>query len=300
MKATAGIFLLIAISPAAADLTNIDTPVNMVNYHVRIDAAGRSRTHATLFWNYADSNTHRRADFLIPSLSESDFELGGAVTYNIYEKVEGHDSLLGSGNYYLRFPGGKDAGVSFVLKAYPSGARVESGTAMKAVDIEIPFDMHSPANIGFSTLESRRATRNQLITRALPSHIKSRFESLEELDEYFRTSTDSLEGYWKYLDRDIDTQKAAAGALYRLACVGEGDGSYTLLYIDGDTSGTWQALEIKASLQPTPFINHYDLVWIRQDGSRDSVDTSADIEVDGQVLRVNFPLLNSSMRFRKE
>ena len=48
--------------------------------------------------------------------------------------------------------------------------------------------------------------------------------SLEALDERFSQSTDPVEGYWRYLDRDLQDEWLRLGGRYTLALVGNGAG----------------------------------------------------------------------------
>ena len=56
--------------------------------------------------------------------------------------------------------------------------------------------------------------------------------TLEALDEYLAASSDPVEGYWRYLDRDMEEKWLRIGGRYTLAVVRADDG-YDLIYIDG-------------------------------------------------------------------
>ena len=56
--------------------------------------------------------------------------------------------------------------------------------------------------------------------------------TLDALDEYLSNSSDPMEGYWKYLDRDMEEKWLRIGGRYTLAVVRADDG-YDILYIDG-------------------------------------------------------------------
>lgn len=108
---------------------------------------------------------------------------------------------------------------------------------------------------------------------------------------YLASSTDALEGYWRYLDRDMDEQCLRLGGDYRLAVVRDGDG-YLLLYVDGARVNdvAWYPGMIKGRLVPTPFVNSYDLVWY--DSLRKSMGRECHASVSGSVMTLEFPLYN--------
>lgn len=108
---------------------------------------------------------------------------------------------------------------------------------------------------------------------------------------YLASSTDALEGYWRYLDRDMDEQCLRLGGDYRLAVVRDGDG-YLLLYVDGARVNdvAWHPGMIKGRLVPTPFVNSYDLVWY--DSLRESMGRECHASVGGSVMTLEFPLYN--------
>lgn len=121
----------------------------------------------------------------------------------------------------------------------------------------------------------------------------------ENLIARFSSSATEYEGFWSYLDRDIDLDYARLGGKYRLALVKNNDG-YLIIYIDGaDTNkNKWINGMIKGVLKSTIFKNHYDLIWY--DSTFDVIDSEANAFIENSILTLNFPLYKSSIRLFKE
>lgn len=129
------------------------------------------------------------------------------------------------------------------------------------------------------------------------------FDSQENLNEYFADTKDSREGFWTYLDRNLDYKDCSLGGHYRLACVSDGDGGYLLLYMGGAErgAGLWTPMMIKGRLRPTAFTGHYDLIWTDAFGHTESeAESNASFDMDNSLLTLDFPLYGrSQLRFAK-
>lgn len=123
--------------------------------------------------------------------------------------------------------------------------------------------------------------------------------TLEALDEYLAQSSDPVEGYWHYLDRDMQGDWLRLGGRYSLAVVGK-DGGYDLIYIDGAQvkKSLWQPGMIKGHITPTIFSGNYDLSWIDATMEPIGDDAYATIE-NGVLLTLVFPEYKSQVRFAK-
>ena len=123
--------------------------------------------------------------------------------------------------------------------------------------------------------------------------------TLDALDEYLATSIDPMEGYWKYLDRDMEDKWLRLGGRYTLAVVRADDG-YDLIYIDGAQvkKSQWLPCMLKGHITRTQFTGNYDLCWIDATMEPISEDCYAAIE-NGVILTLNFPIYKSQVRFAK-
>ena len=121
----------------------------------------------------------------------------------------------------------------------------------------------------------------------------------EALDEYFNVTSDPLEGYWKYLDRDMTDEWLRLGGRYTLAVVRADDG-YDLIYIDGAQvkKSMWHEGMLKGHMSKTIFSGNYDATWIDATMEPIEKDVQATIE-NGVILTLNFPVYKSQVRFDK-
>lgn len=121
----------------------------------------------------------------------------------------------------------------------------------------------------------------------------------QALDEYLAQSNDPIEGYWRYLDRDMEEKWLRLGGRYTLAIVRSDDG-YDLIYIDGAQvkKSQWQTCMLKGHIVKTIFSGNYDLTWI--DATMEPIveDAYATIE-NGVILTLSFPIYKSQVRFAK-
>ena len=123
--------------------------------------------------------------------------------------------------------------------------------------------------------------------------------TLEALEEHFAASADPIEGYWKYLDRDMEEKWLRLGGRYTLAVVRADDG-YDILYIKGGQvkKSLWQPCMFKGHISKTIFSGNYDLRWIDATMEPIGEDAYATIE-NGVILTINFPIYKSQVRFAK-
>ena len=123
--------------------------------------------------------------------------------------------------------------------------------------------------------------------------------TIEALDEYFSATSDPIEGYWKYLDRDMTDEWLRLGGRYTIAVVRADDG-YDLIYISGAQvkKSLWHEGMLKGHMTKTIFSGNYDATWI--DATMEPIDNDVQATVEnGVILTVNFPVYKSQVRFAK-
>lgn len=121
----------------------------------------------------------------------------------------------------------------------------------------------------------------------------------DALDPYLEQSADPVEGYWQYLDRDMQDEWLRLGGRYTLAVVRADDG-YDLIYVDGAQvkKSQWQWGMLKGHLTKTAFSGNYDLRWI--DATMEPIDKDAYATIEnGVILTLYFPVYKSQVRFAK-
>ena len=123
--------------------------------------------------------------------------------------------------------------------------------------------------------------------------------SLDDLNQYLSASSDPVEGYWKYLDRDMEDKWLRLGGRYTIAIVRADDG-YDLIYIDGAQvkKSLWQPGMKKGHMTKTIFSGNYDASWI--DATMEPIDNDVQATIEnGVILTLNFPVYKSQVRFAK-
>lgn len=123
--------------------------------------------------------------------------------------------------------------------------------------------------------------------------------SEQQLNAHFASSSDPKEGYWVYLDRNTDDNRARLGGMYRIALVRSGY-DYKIYYISGAevNPDAWQSGMLKGELTATIFSNQFDAVWYDSLFEPISREVHARFD-DSSVLTIEFPLYGSQIRFSK-
>lgn len=272
-------------------LTALEAPVSELMYHLRIASDRHKAIDVSLYWDYAGPSDHYRADYTVAPVTETDNTDKVPVDCRVYRVVGDADSLVATYSSYVSYSRGRDTAMSAVLRVNQDGARIDFGGTMVSAGFDVPYRNLAASSVGYSTNRAAKVLADKLMTRY--SSIRRRYEG-----EIAADSSDPLTGRWRYLDRDADRERVPEGIDYNIAVVAEPDSTYTIIYA-GEPGDGWKNGDIKGRLVPTPFENHFDLEWYDQSGRRYCRDTSADLIVDGQVLRLNFPILGTTVRFRR-
>ena len=121
----------------------------------------------------------------------------------------------------------------------------------------------------------------------------------ETLDQHFAKSKNPYEGYWVYLDRDLEDKWLRLGGRYTVALV-ETETGYDIIYIDGAQvkKSLWHTGMMKGRMTNTIFPNNFNAQWIDATFQPFDLDVYATFESD-VILNIKFPVYNSQMRFSK-
>lgn len=108
-------------------------------------------------------------------------------------------------------------------------------------------------------------------------------------------------GLWEFLDRDIKLAEIELGGDYRVALVPYDSDGYEIIYLSGGRvdSSLWQPGMIKGRLSATDFEGDFDLEWYDTRGRLHKGELNATLNPDGNLLTLNFPLWQASLRFRR-
>ncbi len=123
--------------------------------------------------------------------------------------------------------------------------------------------------------------------------------SRDELDAHFAQSRNPYEGYWEYLDRDMNDDVLRLGGRYTVALV-ETDRGYDIIYVNGGQvrKSQWETGMLKGRLEKTIFTDNFKAMWIDATFRPIDQDVQAAFE-SGVILNVKFPVYKSQVRFSK-
>lgn len=299
MRTLLSIYLLLTALTLSAEtdeakglsvFNRLEAPVSELMYHVRLASDRHNATSVSLYWDYTGPSDHYRADYQVAPLTDTDNTDNVPVDCRVYKVSGSVDSLVASYSSYVTYGRGNDTALSAILRVNNDGARLDFGGKTVTAGFDVPYD-NIAASVGFSTDRNAKVLTDNLLTRY--STGRTRYEG-----DIVADAKDPLTGRWRYLDRDADHERVPSEICYNIDVVAEPDSSYTIIYA-GEVADGWRTGDIKGRMLPTPFENHFDLEWFDQSGRRYHRDTSADLLVDGQVLRLNFPILGTTVRFRR-
>lgn len=270
-------------------------PVRTLTYHARFLPHKRHDTHLSLYWNHT-ADSHRRLDVAFPSAIAA-AEAPAEVKWAYIRHINNSDSIMSTGTAWVNTASSADGGISLFLRSGHDGAVAEIAGKHDVTAIPVLFDTSADADLA---LRSDRKTlmSAHVITYQRYTPLATYPGDASGVTETATASSHPAAGIWTYLDRDADASKASVDTRYTLATIPAADGTLTIIAL-GREPGK-DSLTVKGNLSPTQFTGHYDLRWHTADGRILADDTSADIMLDGQVLRLNFPLLKTSVRFRRQ
>lgn len=283
------------------ELTDLCDPVSTLTYHVRLQASRNKPLAFDVFWNRTDSIHYRRARIEASPVAEADGTGRNVCTYTLIRRDGADEIVETTGEGLFTYATDRNNGFSAVLNVDSSGASLACGGASPEIDIDIEFDNETPGALGISRQRKTGVISNTIISKHRKPITRSAFETEEDIAAHIAASDDRLEALWSYLDRNTEPKHAVLADEYRIATVADGAGGYDIVLLEGPWQNrTVPPLHVKGKLLRTPFIDHFDLEWIDAHGNSLTHDTSADFELDGAVLKLNFPLLKSTVRFRRQ
>ena len=286
-----GMFAAEVLVPDSLYCFDPGKPLYEAIYHLRLVPDRYSPVNTSLYWNYMGPDEYSRADFAIPALVDVDNTDTMDIRCRIYRRTPQGERLVNETVETVPFSRGRAAAFSVVLRANSAGSRLCFGDRHESEGVIVDYSPMQRGALAFMVDRRTELVNHSLISLSRPEHLV--YGGPIKID-----SANLLAGIWSYLDRESDPAKVAGGMDYSVAIVPESDGSYTIVY-QGRDSGLWKQGDVKGRLYPTPFAWHYDLEWYDSTGYLHKEDTSADLILEGHVLRLNFPLLSTTLRLRK-
>ena len=163
----------------------------------------------------------------------------------------------------------------------------------------LSFDTNNKIGYAVSPNSCIRIKRIQFESAPYKTSIGRTDYNKHQLDSLFLESIDPLEGYWTYLDRNMNESKGQLGGKYRIAIVKENK-SYKILYISGADMLPyyWEPFMMKGNLLETPFKDHYNLEWINAE--KELIIDESYADYTDRILIFHFPKYETKMRFYHE
>ena len=121
----------------------------------------------------------------------------------------------------------------------------------------------------------------------------------EALDRHFAESKNPFEGYWTYLDRDMEDKWLKLGGRYTIALV-ETQQGYDVIYVDGAQvkKSQWHLGMKKGEMIKTIFTDNFTGKW--NDATQEAISEDVFVTFEsGVILTFKFPVYKSQIRFSK-
>ncbi|MDE6702643.1 MAG: hypothetical protein K2K00_03080 [Muribaculaceae bacterium] len=289
------------ISPGIISVDTLPTFFSDCHYHLRIEIPRRcSNPKWSVTLQYADS-TYSTIEFLRPGSAIADIDYGLPLDIIASDFTPDAQCVSTQQWHLVKDIDPTVEGWSLTITCLPDDNELICSVGQRNPLISIPVKSEGLYRITASSQSAVRLSRLSLFTTETDNLSSVCVSSLDELSERLSQPDTSIEGYWRYLDRDTDPRRLNTGGNYRLATVKSPDGSVEIIYLGGAArnDAKWQPLMLKGRLIPNAFINHYDLIWYDAFGAKIDMETSADL-IDGAILKLNFPLHGGTIRFQKD
>ncbi len=251
-----------------------------------------------IIWDMTDSTSFTRARLTTPASSRFDDDFGSHFGL-IVERV---DSGLATVLYEAEPGSQKGVGRGFNTLKLISDDPVGRTARLYAGQKELRHVAAVPLNGGkFAVWVGKgkdlmlRRQMLEIDTVALPAM------TALDMDTALSEESDSVQGEWEFLDRDVRNNQVSLGGRYRIVTIADSSGGYEIIYIGGADINPriWQPGCVKGYLRPTNFQGDFDLVWFDSLGRRLQGEQSATLTGNGELLQLNFPLIGAQVRFRK-
>lgn len=300
--------------PVVTNKENFNCFLRIANMHnqegksVKIrDKQGKKRTisHPTwgLVWNYTDNHNYYAIRLQGYNTMLYDILDTRSLNIDIIQMRSGEEKILQSHNVTKNVDI-QDGFNNIMIKYDGNTTRVYIGKKqlqqIATLDITYPdtifagYFAGSGASIEMERFvtKTNRSKNYQLQTRWTKSSIDSYFQSKK---------TDLMEGFWDYLDRNLNETTTKLGGKYTLAIVKNQFNGYDILYYDGAVvnAANWQCGMLKGRIKQTDFANNYDLIWYDAMMNEYCDDTNANVEAY-KLLTFLLPIEKAQLRFVKK
>lgn len=259
------------------------------------DIAVRCKGEWTLIWDYTDSANYNYA--AIKTRLVADDIYGGRSTVSVHTITEGQNTLVGKQDveHQTNMTGLR------LTRSVDGRVRLVAGDNTP-VSFKVPFNGIPGSRVSISA--PKGIVYQNIELSAMVHDEPAPFGSIDELDKYLASSKDSIEGIWEYQDRNMPAGKIVPGGKYELAVVRLPDsGSYSIYYLSGGKiyADRWRMFMRKGTLIPTVFNGNFDMEWVDASRARKLAgENYATLTIENSLLTLYFPLINTTMRFRRK
>lgn len=294
----------IQLMPDSCYLKNVGDSIATLRVEARVavvenkERAGESKSKWRLVWNYKSQNDFNYVELTWRNTDFGDFADSRQAVVNVVEVKNGIENALKT----VAFDRNLDLSVgynSLLVEASDGKYTVFAGGDKYVYIGTFSSDEFNQGQCG--VMSTVLASVSNFVVETTPDYkrILQTQYSTDTLDRLFNSDATQYEGYWTYLDRNNDPDRARVGGRYRLALVKE-DNDYLIIYVDGATTNAcnWREGMIKGRLSATIFKDHYDLEWY--DSMFDVIETDAHAYIENSILTLEFPLYKTQIRFSKQ
>ncbi len=294
----------VRLIPDSCYLINVGDSIATLSVEARVavaenkECAGESKSKWRLVWNYRSKNDYKYVELAWRNTDFGDFADTRQAVVNVVEVKNGVENALKT----VVFDRNLDLSVGYnsLLVEVSNGKYNVFAGGNKYVYIgAFSSDESIQGLCGVSSTVF--ASVSNFAVESTPDYkriLQTEYTTVT-LDRLFNSVATQHEGYWTYLDRNNDPDRARVGGRYRLALVKD-DNDYMIIYIDGamTNEGNWQEGMIKGRLSATIFKDHYDLEWY--DSMFDLIEADAHAYIENSILTLEFPLYKTQIRFSKK
>lgn len=169
------------------------------------------------------------------------------------------------------------------------------------------FSFRQCDEIGYDSIGFRMQGGEGLLLRSMsietgmdPDRLMTKWTDTADLKHYLDRSSDWLEGIWEIYGSTLENNLLRMGGEYKLACV-KNSGGYDLIYLSGAKvwPELWRTGMRKGVLHSTSFNGLFSLEWLDAEMLPMRHGLKAQVEEYGSVIRLYFPMQNSTVTLRK-
>ena len=259
----------------------------------------------TFFWNHTGSDSYTcaevsRGNTVYGSPADEEY-----ISIEVYRMDHGKRTGISTTRHTKGISTGKGAN-SIDLDLHNGRLYLRIGNGNRYTDVcDMPYTPATTASACGVVAHTGINIRRERVSASSESIHKRISADITEIDRYFKSDNnlDPVEGYWYYHDRNIVPMKATLGGFYNLAIIRSDSlpDTFDIIYISGASTASdeWCPGRIKGQLHRTGLLNEFDLLWLDSEGRPVAIENSATVSDDGSLLMMNFPMLESAIRFRR-